>query len=91
MRHLLAITKAKIDVVSCDLHPQFITTKLAQELGKEFECIVFPVQHHCAHASSLMGEKGIDEMVGIICDGAGYGLDGKIWGGEILHCTIRRI
>jgi hydrogenase maturation protein HypF len=86
-RHLLAITKGKIDVVGCDLHPLFITSKLAQELGKEFGCLVFPVQHHCAHASSLMGEKGIDEMVGIICDGAGYGLDGNIWGGEILLCT----
>ncbi len=86
-RHLLAITKGKIDVVSCDLHPQYITTRLAQELGKEFRCLVYPVQHHFAHASSLMAEKGIDEIVGIICDGAGYGLDGNIWGGEILHCT----
>jgi hydrogenase maturation protein HypF len=32
-----------------------------------------------------MGEHGIDEMVGIACDGFGYGVDGEAWGGEILH------
>jgi hydrogenase maturation protein HypF len=33
-----------------------------------------------------MGEKDIDEMIGIACDGAGFGLDGNTWGGEILQC-----
>jgi len=35
-----------------------------------------------------MGESGLDEVMGIVCDGAGYGLDGTIWGGEVLHCTF---
>ncbi|MEM2094278.1 MAG: carbamoyltransferase HypF [Candidatus Bathyarchaeia archaeon] len=87
-RHLLAITIGKIEAVGCDLHPRFITTKLAQKFGEEFECPVFPIQHHYAHALSLMGENGVNEMVGIVCDGAGYGLDGNIWGGEVLHCTF---
>jgi len=34
----------------------------------------------------LMAEHDVDEMVGIACDGYGYGTDGKAWGGEILHC-----
>ncbi len=86
-RHLLRITKAKIEAVACDLHPSFSTTRLAHKLGEELSCPVFPVQHHYAHILSLMGEKGLDELVGICCDGAGYGSDGKTWGGEILHCT----
>lgn len=88
-KHLLNITKSKIEAVACDMHPRFITTKLAQEFGREFNCPVFPVQHHYAHILSLMGERNIDELVGIACDGTGYGLDGDIWGGEILHCTLK--
>jgi hydrogenase maturation protein HypF len=34
-----------------------------------------------------MAEHGLDEIIGISCDGYGYGLDGAAWGGEILHCT----
>ncbi len=86
-RHLLKITKANIALVAHDLHPKFITAKLAQEFGEEFGCPVLGVQHHYAHASSLMGEKGLDEIIAIVCDGAGYGSDGNIWGGEVLYCT----
>ncbi|MEM2192559.1 MAG: hypothetical protein QXG38_02975, partial [Candidatus Hadarchaeales archaeon] len=32
----------------------------------------------------LMAEHGVDEAVGIVADGAGYGPDGTVWGGEIL-------
>jgi hydrogenase maturation protein HypF len=87
-RHLLRITKGEIKAVACDLHPKFITTKLAQEFGREFECPVFPIQHHYAHMLSLMGEKGLDEVLGVACDGAGYGSDGNTWGGEVIHCTL---
>ncbi len=88
-KHLLNITKSKIEAVACDMHPRFITTKLAQEFGREFNCPVFPVQHHYAHLLSLMGERGVDELVGVACDGTGYGLNGETWGGEILHCTLK--
>lgn len=45
------------------------------------------MQHHYAHAAALMVEHNVGEMVGISCDGYGYGLDGEAWGGEILLCT----
>ena len=84
--HLKRITNSKVEVVACDLHPKFTTTKLAQDLGNKLECQVVPVQHHHAHIASLMGEWNINEMVGIACDGFGYGSDGTAWGGEILYC-----
>lgn len=87
-RHLLRITKAEVEAVACDQHPAFSTTRLARELGEELKCPVFPVQHHYAHILSLMGERGVNDIIGICCDGAGYGSDGKTWGGEILHCTL---
>jgi len=87
INHLTKLTNSKVEVVACDLHPKFTTTKLAQNLGNKLECHVVPVQHHHAHIASLMGEWNLNEMVGIVCDGFGYGSDGTAWGGEILHCN----
>ena len=84
--HLLYLTNSQVEVVGCDLHPRFSTRQVAEAYGAVFKCHLQPIQHHHAHALALMGEWGIDEMIGIICDGAGYGSDGTIWGGEILHC-----
>lgn len=85
--HLIRLTNSKVGVIAHDLHPKFTTTRLAHNLGKEFECPVVPVQHHHAHIASLMGEHNVNEIVGIACDGYGYGSDGGAWGGEILYCN----
>jgi len=34
-----------------------------------------------------MAEHNLDEIIGIACDGYGYGPDGQAWGGEILYCN----
>ncbi len=88
--HLEMLTNARFDAIACDLHPKFATTRLAKEIGEETKCPVLPIQHHYAHTLSLMGEHGLDEIVGIACDGYGYGADGKPWGGEILYCNKDR-
>jgi hydrogenase maturation protein HypF len=87
IEHLTKLTNSRVEVVACDLHPKFTTTKLAQELGKKLECPVVQVQHHHAHAVALMAEWNVEEMVGITCDGFGYGQDGTAWGGEVLYCN----
>ncbi|MFH1327954.1 MAG: carbamoyltransferase HypF [Candidatus Bathyarchaeota archaeon] len=84
-RHLINLTKSRVELIACDLHPRFTTAKYAHELGEEFSCEVITVQHHQTHAASLMGEHSLSEIVAIVCDGTGYGSDGKNWGGEIFH------
>jgi hydrogenase maturation protein HypF len=85
VEHMMQITKTgSIDVVACDLHPMFFTTKLAEEMGKSFGADVVRVQHHHAHAAALCVDNDVDELICIAADGVGYGEDGTAWGGEIL-------
>jgi hydrogenase maturation protein HypF len=69
------------EVIAHDLHPDYPSTAYAkQRAGRKI-----PVQHHHAHIVSAMAEHAIDgQAIGIAYDGTGYGLDGTIWGGEIL-------
>ncbi len=83
--HMKRITRiSDIDVVACDMHPHFFTTRMAYEFGVD----VVPVQHHHAHAVSLANDNNIDEMIVIASDGTGYGDDGTSWGGEILYTDV---
>ena len=87
MKRLLQIKDSEIKFVSCDAHPEFITTKLGEELKREFKCNLFKIQHHFAHVLALMAENNVqkdERIIGIAVDGIGYGEDGNIWGGEIL-------
>ncbi|NIO37755.1 carbamoyltransferase HypF [Candidatus Bathyarchaeota archaeon] len=85
-RHLVKLTSSKVEIVACDLHPRFNTTSLAYRLAEELDCPMKQVQHHHAHVAALMAEHNLDEIIGIVCDGYGYGPKGEAWGGEILHC-----
>lgn len=86
INHMLKITHTEsIDLIVCDMHPQFQTTNLAKELQEEYNCELLQVQHHHAHGMSLMIDNNLDEMICIAADGVGYGDDGKAWGGEILY------
>lgn len=70
MEKLLEITP---EVMVGDLHPAYVS---AQDTEKK-------VQHHMAHVASVIAEHKLDgKVLGIACDGTGYGTDGTIWGSE---------
>ncbi len=95
LTHLLNLFRAdvSIDFVACDLHPRYLSTRYAKELSEKIGARLIPVQHHHAHAVSLMVDNGLDpsdSAVVIAADGVGYGVDGSIWGGEVLEVSFRR-
>jgi hydrogenase maturation protein HypF len=80
------------EIVACDMHPEYLSTKYALELkarqSGRLRCV--PVQHHHAHIASCLAENGsLDRVIGVALDGTGYGTDGAIWGGEFLVADAR--
>ena len=88
--HFGALFAVEPEVVAHDLHPEYLSTKYALEReGVE----LVGVQHHHAHLAACLAEHGeIDPAhpaLGAIFDGTGYGLDGTVWGGELLLGDLR--
>ncbi len=74
------------EVAARDLHPGYLSTRIAEELGVER---VETVQHHHAHIAAVMAEHGMTgPVIGVAYDGTGYGDDGHVWGAEILWCDL---
>ena len=82
VQHLQRVLETEPKVIAHDLHPDYFSTKWAQErAGVE----LVGVQHHHAHVAACMAENHLDgKVIGIALDGTGYGTDGAIWGGELL-------
>ena len=77
------------EIVAHDLHPDYLATKYARELGESGIKLV-PVQHHHAHIASCMADNGLESpVIGVAFDGTGMGADGNIWGGEFLVADYR--
>ncbi|MEA4926059.1 MAG: carbamoyltransferase HypF [Syntrophomonadaceae bacterium] len=75
-------------VIVHDLHPNYQTTRWARE---QHDLPQVAVQHHYAHMASVMAENGLnEEVLGLICDGTGWGTDGAVWGCEILCGDYRQ-
>ena len=85
--------------IAHDLHPEYLSTKWAQEraagerqMSKNDDGVfvmrrasLIPVQHHHAHLAACLAENRAEgPALGITWDGTGYGMDGTIWGGEFL-------
>ncbi|MBP2651670.1 MAG: hypF [Firmicutes bacterium] len=76
-------TKIEPQVIAHDLHPGYISTHYAKSVSNGY---IIGVQHHHAHFASCMAENKVSgPALGVICDGAGYGTDGSIWGFEFLY------
>jgi hydrogenase maturation protein HypF len=80
--HLKRILQIEPEIIAYDLHPDYLSTQYALE---QSGVRLVGVQHHFAHMVGCMAEHGLGEkVIGLSLDGTGYGLDGRVWVGEIL-------
>ena len=100
IEHLRGLFKVQPKAVVCDLHPSYLSSQYARTWhglpareGTAKMAVpqvkIFEVQHHWAHIASVIAEHGIEgPVIGLACDGTGYGTDGAIWGCECLIATL---
>ncbi len=81
LKHLCSLLDISPEICALDLHPDYPTTRI----GRAFKKPSIEVQHHHAHAVSVMIEHNLTSpSLAIILDGTGLGKDHTIWGGEVL-------
>jgi hydrogenase maturation protein HypF len=85
METLIRLLGARPEVIVHDLHPDYAGTAIAAEFATRHGLRRLAVQHHHAHGLACLAENGRAEPAIVVAlDGTGYGLDGTIWGGEVL-------
>lgn len=83
---MLNFQHSRPEKIVCDLHPAYSTVSWASRFADQRDIELSQVQHHVAHAYSLLAERShLEPAVVVAVDGTGYGTDGTIWGGEILE------
>ncbi|MGH3086452.1 MAG: carbamoyltransferase HypF [Rubrobacteraceae bacterium] len=90
IEHYCRLFDVQPELVACDLHPEYLSTKYARELEEE-GMPVAGVQHHHAHIASCLADNERptgERVIGVALDGTGYGTDGAVWGGEFFEGSV---
>lgn len=89
--HLERLLEVRPRALVCDLHPDFLSTRYAEARAAREGLPLWRLQHHAAHAASVLAENDCYEPALALClDGTGLGNDGSIWGGELLWMDLSR-
>lgn len=101
MEQLLEI---KPELAVGDMHPAYVSVQEAREMNlqdtqkvgtkqeKSKSEGLLQIQHHHAHVASVIAEHGLEgKVLGVACDGTGFGMDGTIWGSELLLCEEEKM
>ena len=80
--------ETEIKYLACDLHPDYLSSKYAENYAQTNNIKLNAVQHHHAHIAACLFEQGraadSDKVLGVVWDGMGLGADNNLWGGEFL-------
>ncbi len=85
--HYENLFRIKPEIIACDLHPDYLSTRYAVHRAETENLPIVKIQHHHAHLASVLADNHWNQdnsVIGLCFDGTGYGSDGAIWGGEIL-------
>jgi len=85
--HYQRLFRVQPELLACDLHPNYMATRYAQERAGRERLPLIAVQHHHAHLAACLADNGwtaCDPVIGLSFDGTGLGTDGAVWGGEVL-------
>ncbi|MDJ0707426.1 MAG: carbamoyltransferase HypF [Leptolyngbyaceae cyanobacterium MO_188.B28] len=89
----LQLFEHKPAAIAIDQHPDYLSSKLGNDLAAANRLSLQPIQHHHAHIAACMVENGVpldaSPILGIALDGLGYGEGGSLWGGEFLLADYR--
>jgi hydrogenase maturation protein HypF len=91
---LTTLQRVRPVAIISDLHPGYLSRRWVQEEAERRLVPHLMVQHHHAHVASLLAEHIWPDdrpVLGFAFDGTGYGLDGTIWGGELLLGTYAAV
>ncbi len=90
IEHFRTLFDADPELLVHDLHPEYLSTKYAHAQAEEHGVELLGVQHHHAHLASCLADNGWTDgsVIGIACDGLGYGCDRQLWGGEVLTVSL---
>lgn len=88
LEHYQRLFKIDPELLACDLHPDYLASRVLREKSVRQGLPLVEVQHHHAHLAACLAENRVDskqEAIGLTFDGTGYGRDGAVWGGEVLY------
>ncbi|HZZ51555.1 MAG TPA: carbamoyltransferase HypF [Pseudonocardia sp.] len=87
--HLSELFDVCPELLAHDLHPEYLSTKYALEAEESTGVELLAVQHHHAHLAACLADNGVaGPVLGVACDGLGYGPDGTLWGGEVMVASL---
>ncbi|HWQ05488.1 MAG TPA: carbamoyltransferase HypF [Longilinea sp.] len=88
IQHYQRLFRVIPEILACDLHPDYLATRYAQERAARENLPLLQIQHHHAHLAACLADNrwaSEESVIGLCLDGTGYGSDGAIWGGEVLY------
>jgi hydrogenase maturation protein HypF len=85
--HFERLFRIRPELIACDLHPNYMATRYAEQRAKVSNLPLVAVQHHHAHLAACLADNAWDSaepVIGLSFDGTGLGTDGAIWGSEVM-------
>lgn len=84
--HFIKLFGQSPEIVLADQHPDYFSTRFAEQVAEEQNIPLKKYQHHIAHFAAVLGEHNLidstEPVLGVIWDGIGLGEDNQVWGGE---------